>query len=372
MGPGAAASVLNNKPRSTRKLEQWHELGRSGVVIDVGMPIVDPHHHLFGAPEDRNFYRIEDLLQDLDTGHRVLGTVYVEAYESGWREGGPLALRPVGEVEMIMGKTPKPAITALGDCHIAEGVVSHADLTLGDAVEEVLTAQMEVARGRLRGVRQRVLTTLAAHAISGQSDRLAHMFADVKFRRGFSRMHALGLHFEVWVNHQQLCEVIELADAFPKTTIVVNHIGGPLGIGSLDDRRMDLAGEWATSLRFLAERANVRMKIGGMGMPVFGFGYERGKRPPAAAVLASAWKPLVEVCVNAFGADRCMFESNFPVDKQSCSYCELWNAFKLVTRGWAHGERCAMFYSTACTTYRLPGLQKLADAWLAAQSTQNS
>lgn len=358
------ATIGGNKLRSTRELDEWHASADASTVIDVGMPIVDTHHHLFGTPEDRNFYRMEDLQNDLDSGHRVLGTVYVEAYESGWRKTGPQALRPVGEVEMIVGLTTSPVATALGDCHVAAGVVSHADFSIGDAVEEVLQAQIEAGQGRLRGVRQRAAMVVGDLGGFNQVGRRPQLLAEPQFRRGIARLKPLGLHFEAWIYHTQLGELIELADAFPDTLIIANHIGGPLGVGEFRTRREDVMREWMASIRSLAERPNIRMKIGGMGMAVLGFGFEQRERPPTAAELASAWTPYIETCVQAFGSKRCLFESNFPVDKQSCSYRELWNAFKLIMRGVPLESRSDLFFRTACTTYRLPELERLADQWL--------
>ncbi|MDE2200167.1 MAG: amidohydrolase family protein [Rhodospirillales bacterium] len=361
-----AIEFRGNQPRSTPELAAWLAAEGNVAAIKAGFPIVDPHHHLFGAPTDRLFYRMEDLLADADCGHRIIGTVYVEAYESGWRTNGPDALRPVGEVEWVAGLTAAPLPLQAGPCQVAAGIVSHADLSLGDAVEEVLDAEMAASDGRLRGVRHRTATVDGAIGRMTPNARKPLLLADPGFRRGFRHLKRLGLSFDSWVYHPQINELVSLADEFPECRIVVNHMAGPIGVAEFRARRTDVLREWASGMQALARRANVVMKIGGLGMPLLGLGFEHDPTPPTGALLAKAWRPYIETCVDAFGTSRCMFESNFPVDKQSSSYCALWNAFKLVTIGWSQEECCDLFYRTACRTYRLPELESYAQTILAA------
>ena len=351
-----------NQPKNTRELAEWLAREESVTVIEPTLPIVDAHHHLFGSVDDKHFYRMDDLQQDVNSGHRFIGTVYVEGYEAGWRQSGPQALRPVGEVERIVGLTAEPMATVAGPSQVAAGIVCHVDLTLGDAATEVMLAQQTASAGRLRGVRQRAATVEGPVGRVNASPPKLHLLTDPQFRRGFAQLDEFGLSFDAWVFHPQLGELIGLADAFPNTTIIVNHVAGPVGVGEFRSRRAEVLRQWKEGVFALAARPNVQMKVGGMGMAVYGFGFEQRDRPATAAELAQAWKPYVETCVEAFGANRCMFESNFPVDKQSGSYCELWNAFKLLTQGWSQAERSDLFYRTACRAYRLPELEQLGHA----------
>ncbi|WP_454754126.1 amidohydrolase family protein [Cupriavidus necator] len=340
-------------PRSTAELQRWFEESTSETALEPDLPIVDAHHHLYGDVTDRHYYRRIDLDQDLSSGHRVVGTVYVEAYRSGWKKTGSEPLRPVGEVEMIAEQAAKPILTANGACQIAAGIVAHADLSLGREVTEVLEAHLAAAQGRLRGVRHMTARDdgLVGRFIKEMPTK--HLLQDNAFRTGLAQLERYGLSFDVWVYQHQLREVLDVVDQFPGITFVLDHVGGLIGVGEFRERRSEVVSQWQTDLQELARRPNVYVKVGGMGMPVFGFGFEYGARPANSTALAQAWKPLIDACVDSFGPNRCMFESNFPVDKQSCGYTELWNAFKLATLAMSADERAAMFYGTASKVYRL-------------------
>lgn len=349
-------------PRTGHDLLEWHAGAAQTDAVEASLPIVDPHHHLFGTASDPIHYRLDDVRSDLASGHRFVGTVYVEAYASGWRKDGPGAMRPVGEVDMIVGVTGEPVETPRGPCQVAAGIVSYVDLTLGHGAVEVLEEQLQAGQGRLRGVRYRTATDDGTVGRFIKDRPRAHLLLDSAFRRGFGYLDRWGLSFDAWVYHTQLPELIDLADAFPNTTIVLDHIGAPMGVAEWRAKRTEVLADWEKNLRALAARPNVRVKIGGMGMTVFGFGFEHGERPATSSELARAWQPCIDVCLEAFGTRRSMFESNFPVDKQSCSYVELWNAFKVATRSMSHDERGDLFYRTACQTYRLPELAAVADS----------
>jgi L-fuconolactonase len=352
---------MGSMPRSVEAIKEWHARSLGEEVLDREMPIVDAHHHLFGEASSAHHYRIQDLERDIAGGHRIIGTIYVEAYQSGWRHAGPEALRPVGEVEMIVGLTGTPISSMQGSCQVAAGIVSNADLTLGDGVAKVLAAQMEAGQGRLRGVRHHAAYDDGLVGRFIKHPPKPHLLLDPAFRKGLAQLPRWDLSFDAWIYHHQINELIDLADAFPQIPIVLNHVGGVIGVGEFEAQRSRVLTEWATDLRNLAARPNVRVKIGGMGMLVFGFGFEHQPRPATSAALARAWRPLIDLCLDAFGPHRCMFESNFPVDKQSCGYTELWNAFKLATRSLSLDERRALFYRTACRTYHLTDLEHAAD-----------
>lgn len=346
-----------SQPRSTLELHAWHGQSPPVQALEPGLPIVDAHHHLFGTADDALHYRLQDLQTDLDSGHTVIGTVYVEAYQAGWRADGPEALRPVGEIEQIVGLTRTPVTCKRGTCHVAAAVVGNANLCLGDRVEAVLEAELMAGEGRLRGVRHHAATDAGAIGRTLRHPPRPHVLSDKSFREGFARLARHKLSFDAWIFHTQLDDVVALADAFPDTPVILNHAGTVLGVANYRTQRQEELARWRCRMRALALRPNVRVKIGGMGMPVFGFGFEYAPRPPLASQLVQAWEPFIELCVEAFGTERCLFESNFPVDRQSCSYVELWNAFKLVTAAYSADERADLFYRTACQTYRLPELE---------------
>jgi predicted TIM-barrel fold metal-dependent hydrolase len=349
-------------PRSTLEVEGWHGQVDPEAVLEPELPLVDAHHHLFGEKGDRHHYRLEDLTSDLRGGHRVIGTVYVEAYGARWRPDGPLQLRAVGETETIVPICAQPLALPHGPCAIAAAIVAFADMTLGEAVEEVLDAHEIAGQGRLRGIRHRTATDPGTVGRFIAEAPPAHLLRSPEVIRACRLLGRRGLSFDVWAYHHQLGEVAELADACPDTCIVLDHVGGPIGVAEYANRREQVHAEWLHGIREVARRPNVVVKVGGMGMLVFGFGFEHGDLPADSASLADAWQPLVEECVQSFGARRCMFESNFPVDKQSAGYNAVWNAFKRVTRALSSQERCDLFGRTACRVYRLPALARQMEA----------
>jgi len=359
--PDDEASYRGSMPRNAVALQAWHASAETEQALEPELPIVDPHHHLFGTGADPHYYRMQELAHDLTAGHRVIGTVYMEAYQSGWRSTGPESLRSVGEIDMILRVAADPLMTAHGPCQIAAAIVSSVDLTRGDDVVPVLEAHLEAAHGRLRGVRHHLATDDGLVGRFIKQPPRPHLLRDPAFRKGYAQLSRFDLSFDAWLYHNQLGELAEIADTSPDVHIVVNHVGTLIGVGPFRPRRNEELAAWRRDLRTLAARPNVVLKIGGMGMPVYGFGFEHGARPATSAVLLEAWRPFIETAVEIFGTQRCMFESNFPPDKQSCSYVALWNAFKRATRALSPAERSDLFHRTACRTYRLPGLEALAD-----------
>ncbi|SOE90616.1 Predicted metal-dependent hydrolase, TIM-barrel fold [Burkholderia sp. YR290] len=350
-----------NRVRGKQALDDWHARVVPEAALEPEIPIVDAHHHLYGEPADIHHYRLEHLGKDLAGGHRVIGTVYIEAYFSGWRQSGPESMRPVGEVELIESLTRKPLSIGPGECQVAAGIVSHADLTLGDRVADVLEAELEAGAGRLRGVRHMSAYNEGVVGKTIVDPPKKHLLADPTFRRGIAQLERFGLSFDVWSYHYQLAELMDLAEAFPGVPMILDHVGGVIGVAEFRSRRAEVRAQWATDMRKLAKRPNVYVKVGGLGMPVFGFGFEERERPATSEELARAWHPFIDTCVDTFGPQRCLFESNFPVDRQSCGYVELWNAFKLATRGLSVDERKDLFYRSACRAYQLPDLVETGD-----------
>ena len=324
---------------------------REEEILDPDLPIVDPHHHLVDR-ENTGRYLLYDLLADTSSGHNITATVYLE-WLSMYRADGPIELRPVGEVEFANGVGAMAASGNYGKTRVCAGVVGYADLMLGARVEPVLEAMITAGGSRFRGIRF-ISASHPDDAARGSSvNRPAGLLMEPRLREGFARLHPLGLSFDAWMYHTQLGELVDLARAFPETPIVLDHVGGAIGLGPYAGHRDEVFTEWSARITELAGCPNVHIKLGGLGMRLFGFDLHEGELPPSSEELAAAWRPYVETCIAAFGASRCMFESNFPVDKGSGSYHVFWNAFKRIAAGCSTSEKAALFAGTASRFYRL-------------------
>jgi len=319
-------------------------------AVEPGLGIVDPHHHLWDRAGNR--YVLDEVLRDTGSGHRVLATVFVECL-SMYRADGAAALKPVGETEFINGIAAQSASGQYGETRIAAGIVSFADLTLGAAVEPVLQAHIAAAPARFRGIRHAAAFDSTGAIRPSHTNPPAGLYASASFREGLARLTALGLSFDAWHYHPQMPELTELARAFPGTTIILDHFGGPLGIGPYEGRRAEIFQQWKKDMAELARCPNVVVKLGGINMPINGFGWHKRPMPPTSDELAAATRDYYLHTIDRFGPDRCMFESNFPVDKASCSYAVLWNAFKKIAAGFTGGEKACLFRGTAAKAYRL-------------------
>jgi predicted TIM-barrel fold metal-dependent hydrolase len=318
-------------------------------ILEPDLPICDPHHHLWDHLGSR--YLLDELLADTGSGHNVVSTVFVEC-ASMYRAEGPEALRPVGETEFVNGVAAMSASGQYGAIRVGAGIVGFADLMLGAAVADVLDAHQQ-ASGRFRGIR---------HAASWDADprvRNAHnnppsgILLDPTFRTGFAELAPRGLSFDAWLYHPQIPELTELARAFPDTTIVFDHFGGPLGIGPYEGRQNEIFAQWCADVAALARCPNVYAKLGGLVMPINGFGFHRRERPATSDEIVAATGRYYLHAIDCFGVERCMFESNFPVDRQSCSYSILWNAFKKLVADASPREKRWLFHDTAVRAYRL-------------------
>lgn len=317
--------------------------------IDATQAICDPHHHLWDHPTDR--YLLEELRADTGAGHDVRRTVFVEC-GSFYRTDGPEALAPVGETERVAAIAEESERTAAQGAVIA-GIVGRADLRLGDAVDDVLAEHVEAGRGRFRGIRHASAHDPSPEVRRSHTAPPPHLLADGEFRKGFAALGRAGLTFDAWLYHPQLGELVDLARAHDEVTIVLDHIGGPLGVGPYADRRDEVLTEWRASMAEVAACPNVVLKVGGIGMTVYGLGWHHRPEPPTSEQLAAVWGPELRWCIETFGPDRCMFESNFPVDRRSCPYTVLWNVFQLVTQDASAAERSELFEGTAARVYRL-------------------
>ena len=319
-------------------------------IIDPTRPIVDPHHHLWDRGGLR--YMIEEMSDDIASGHNIVATVYVDC-RSMYRASGPEAFRPVGEVEFANGVAAMAASGGYGPALICAGIVSHVNLLLGDGAKQVLEAEIAAGQGRFRGIR---------HSSAYDADpEIAHMYAtrpqglllDSSFRKGFACLAPLDLSFDAWLFHPQLAEFVDLARAFPDTRIVLDHCGGPVGLGRFAGRREETFAAWKASIQEAAKCPNVVVKLGGLAMRLLGHDFHERAMPPSSEQAAAAWRPYIESCIEAFGPARCMFESNFPPDKGQCSYQVIFNAFKRIAAQYSEAEKTALFSKTAADFYRL-------------------
>jgi predicted TIM-barrel fold metal-dependent hydrolase len=270
-----------------------------------------------------------------------------------YRASGPEESRPLGETEFVNGIAAMSASGGYGKTQVCAGIVGHVNLMLGSRAKGMLEAHMRAAPDRFRGIRHIAAWDADASLLNPGNPAPRGLLADRTFREGFACLGPLGLSFDAWLYHPQIDELTALAQAFPGTPIVLNHVGGPLAIGAYEGKRGSEFPKWATAIKALAQCPNVHVKLGGMGMRINGFGFERAADPPSSEALAQAWKPYVDTCLAAFGAKRCMFESNFPVDKGSYGYGVFWNACKLLAKGAGAADKAELFSGTAMRFYRL-------------------
>jgi predicted TIM-barrel fold metal-dependent hydrolase len=326
-------------------LDQVHE-----EIIDPDMPIIDPHHHLW----DRGArYLLHELLADTGSGHNIRSTVYLQC-DSMYRAGGDPNFAPVGETEFVNGIGAMAASGTYGETLACAGMVGFANLTMGSHVEAVLEAHVRAAPERFKGVRHCAVWDEDRSIKTTPMDFPRGLLLDPKFREGYACLARFGLSYESWIYHPQIPEFTDLARAFPDTPVILDHIGGRLGIGAYAGKEKEVFAVWRKNIEELARCPNAFVKIGGMGMHISGFDFEKKKLPPTSDELVAAWKPYVEVCIEAFGPGRAMFESNFPVDKRYHSYPVLWNAFKKLARDYSPDEKALLFRKTAARVYGLP------------------
>ena len=344
-------------------------------ILEPALPIVDAHHHLWLrsaaeltaldnvdnlmaqtlAPMFRRHarYLLDEYLVDLRSGHNVRATVYVEVH-SMYRINGPEAMKSVGEVEFANGIAAMSASGLYGETGVCAAIVGSVDLRLGDASAEVMMAHLRAGADRYRGVRPpAVVYDPDPQALGPHFGGVPHLHLDRQFRAGFRHLQPLGLSYDAWQLEYQLADLVDLARAFPETQIIVNHVGGLFGVGRYSGRTQERFAAWRENIVALARCPNVTMKLGGLGMPTAGFQYPPSPTPPTSAQLAEEWRPYIETCIEAFGANRCMFESNFPVDAATTSYTVLWNAFKRLAAAASADEKTALFSGTAERVYRL-------------------
>jgi predicted TIM-barrel fold metal-dependent hydrolase len=324
--------------------EQWRAQTVE-AALDPELPVIDAHHHIWPEVFAPGFeaYPDDALHADVkECGHNIIATVAVEAWGS-YRPDGPAELRPVGETEHAQAL----AARAPGLC---AGIVAHANLLLGNAVAPVLEAHLAASPEHLRGIRH--VTAWDQDMPTGYLSTPGLM-AQPAFRAGLRQLARHGLSFDIWAMHPQLGEVLDLVRAFPETSFILDHLGGPLGIGRFAQRRAEAFSDWRAALAPLAACENVTVKLGGLSMNSTGMDAKGLARPRSSLALAELHRDHILTAIDLFGPQRAMFESNFPVDRMSTPYGVLWNAFKRVTTCFAPADRATLFAGTARRVYRL-------------------
>jgi predicted TIM-barrel fold metal-dependent hydrolase len=337
--------------RTLSQLSHWQS-DEDEAALEPDLPIVDAHHHLWD--DRRGRYLLDDFLADNRGGHSILGTVFVQCHTMYDEDATDAESRITGETIFARGCAAMSASGVYGPARVVNRIVAFADLSAGDMAARVLDAQIEAGGGRVSGIRQ------PAAWDGGSVGRFVTppapprgLLCSTAFRQGFVHLARRNLSFDAWLFHPQLEDVLDLADRFPGTRIIIDHAGGPTHVGPYCGRHEEVFAAWRTLMQKLALRDNVSVKIGGLGMLHLGFDLHLASRPPASEDVARAWKPYVETVIDTFGPERCLFESNFPVDKQTCSYTVLWNAFKRLTGDMSPAERDMMFWGNAIRLYKM-------------------
>lgn len=323
-------------------------------TLEPGLAICDPHHHLWEFRHERTAhkYLMDEILADVNAGHNVVSTVFIEC-GAMYKTTGPEALRPVGETEFVNGVAAMSASGLYGDCQLAAGIVGSVNLDIGAAAGAVLDAHVQAGGGRFRGIRCQGNWDASDAIGKGRNVMGPGRFESAAFRAGFAELAPRKLSFEAWCYHPQISDVTSLARAFPDTTIILNHFGGPLGIGPYKGQEDAIFESWREDITKLARCENVVAKLGGLNMELNGFGWHEQDQPPSSEKLMQATRRYYEFAIDRFGVERCMFESNFPVDMVTCSYNVLWNSFKRLTAHYSDGEKRQLYHDTAARVYRL-------------------
>jgi L-fuconolactonase len=348
--PAASGGAVNSPSNPRYYPNAAWAAQRKEEIIEPGLEIVDPHHHLWDREGHR--YLLDQLLADTGSGHNITQTVFIEC-GAMYRADGPVEMKPVGETEFVNGAAAMSASGRYGKTRLCAGIVGHADLRLGDGVAQVLEAQIAAGDGRFRGIRHSVTWDASDTLSKARTNPPKGQMLDPTWHAGFARLAPLGMTFEAWLYHPQLLELADLARAYPQTTIILNHVGGPIGIGPYKGKEAETFAQWKAGIAELGKCQNVVVKLGGLGMLMGMFDFYDHETPPSSADLATAYKPYIETCIAAFGADRSMFESNFPPDGASSSYPILWNAFKRLAANYSATEKAMLFGGTAKRVYRL-------------------
>ncbi len=320
-------------------------------ILEPDLPIIDAHHHMWVRAGNR--YYLEDFLAEAQTGHNIKASMFMEC-GSFYRKNASALMAPVGEVEFANGVAAMAASSTYNSTLVCAGIVGTADISMGAEVAQVLDAQIAAGGGRFRGIRVSTKWDADDDLNTTRYTYARDLMQDKDFRAGFATLGPRCLSFDAMIYHPQILELADLARAFPDTTIILNHIGGLLAWTRTYIARKDEAiANWRSSMTELAKCPNVYVKLGGLAMPYLGLGFDKWDKPATSTQLAASWGPLFKHCIDQFGPARCMFESNFPPDRDSVSYPVIWNTFKRIAAGYSASEKQALFYGAAAKAYCL-------------------
>lgn len=317
-------------------------------IIDADRPIIDPHHHLWRRPGG-NDYLLEDLWEDTGSGHNIVKTVFVEC-GAEYREDGPEHLQVLGETEFVTAQAIK---SEQGPGATIAGIVGRVDLRLGAGARDVLEQHIELAGGRFRGIRHAGARDPHPEALMIAGRAPEKLYEDLDYRKGMKVLGDMGLTFDTWHYHHQNPDFANLARACPDTQMILDHFGTPLGVGPYADQREEIFVQWKKDIAEIARCENVVAKIGGLAMPDNGFGWHDRDEPVTAEEFAEAQRRYYLHTIECFGPERCLMESNFPVDKFSIAYDVLYNGLKLIVADFSEDEKHAMFYGNSARVYQL-------------------
>jgi predicted TIM-barrel fold metal-dependent hydrolase len=324
-------------------------------ALEPELPICDCHHHLWGHRDHpaATRYLLDNLLADIDdSGHNIVSTVFVDS-NAMFRADGDRATAPIGEVEFANGVAAMCASGLYGKTQVAAGIISHADMRLGSAAGDVLDAMARAAPARFRGIRHSAAWDADEAFPKHRHVNGPQLLLDESFRAGIAEVSRRGLVYECYLWHPQLPELTDLARAFPDLTIICNHCGGPLGAESYRGKRDQVMAEWRASMAELAKCENVIVKLGGVNMVVNGHDWEKREQPPTSDEMVAAAGPYIEQSIELFGTKRGMFESNYPAERTTAGYGEVWNFFKKMTKSFSPDEKAALYRDNAVRVYRL-------------------
>lgn len=317
-------------------------------IIDPERRIIDPHHHLWRTGI---VYQVEDLWRDTESGHNIEKTVFVDCMAE-YRGDGPEYLRCLGETEFVVEQAKRSEAGKNGEAVIA-AIVSSADLTRGDAVGEVLDQHIELGQGRFRGIRLAAARDPHPESLFLPGQAQEGLYSLPAFRLGMKALADRGLSYDAWHYHHQNQDFLAMARAVPNTQIILDHFGSPLGVGPYANKRDEIFEQWKLDIAQLAQCENVVAKLGGLAMPDNGFGWDKRNSAPSSDEFVEAQRRYFMHTIECFGPDRCMFASNFPVDKLSIAYPILYNGFKKLVADFSEDEKDAMFYGTAARVYEI-------------------
>ena len=323
-------------------------------ALEPELPIIDPHHHLWDQKVGRvnPKYFLEEMLEDTNSGHNIVATVFIEC-GAMFRADSPDHLKPLGETEFVNGIAAQSASGIYGPTRVAAGIVGTMDWRRGAGVAEILDQHITLGGERFRGIRVGATWDASPDVENHRTEPPQGLYSDSVFRDAFAELAKRDLSFEAWCYHPQIPALADLARAHPDNRIVLDHFGGPIGIGPYADKKDEVFEEWKANLADLAMCENVVAKLGGLNMEVNGFDWHKNPKPPTSEELCEATRPYFEYTIEQFGPERCLFESNFPVDKLSCSYMVCWNSFKRLTANYSSNEKALMYHDVAKRVYKL-------------------